>query len=54
MTTPLLLLRCVKLGIHISELELLTIGTIKDMYSELQRDDEPHNVLASQDDFDRF
>ena len=54
MTTPLLLLRCVQLGIHISELELLTIGTIKDMYSELQRDDEPHNVLASQDDFDRF
>lgn len=54
MTTPLLLLRCVQLGIHISELELLTIGTIMDMYSELQRDDEPHNVLASQDDFDRF
>ena len=54
MTTPLLLLRCVQLGIHISELELLTIGTVMDMYSELQRDDEPHNVLASQDDFDRF
>ena len=54
MTTPLLLLRCVQLGIHISELELLTIGTVMDMYSELQRDDEPHNVLASQDDFDRL
>ena len=28
MTTPLLLLRCVQLGIHISELDLLTIGTV--------------------------
>ena len=54
MTTPLLLLRCVQLGIHISELELLTIGTVLDMYTEIQRDDEPHDQLASQDDFDRF
>ena len=54
MTTPLLLLRCVQLGIHISELDLLTIGTVLDMYTELQRDDEPHDQLASQDDFDRF
>ena len=52
--TPLLLLRCVQLGIHISELDLLTIGTVLDMYTELQRDDEPHDQLASQDDMDRF
>ena len=30
------------------------IGTVLDMYTELQRDDEPHDQLASQDDFDRF
>ena len=54
MTTPLLLLRCVQLGIHISELDLLTIGTVLDMYTELQMDDEPHDQLASQDDMDRF
>ena len=54
MTTPLLLLRCVQMGIHISELDLLTIGTVLDMYTELQRDDEPHDQLASQDDMDRF
>ena len=54
MTTPLLLLRCVQLGIHISELDLLTIGTVMDMYTELQRDDEPHDQIASQDDMDRF
>ncbi len=50
----ILLLRCVQLGIHISELDLLTIGTVLDMYTELQRDDEPHDQLASQDDMDRF
>ena len=54
MTTPLLLLRAVQLGVHISEMEMLTIGTILDMYTELQKDDEPHDQLASQDDMDRF
>ena len=54
MTTPLLLLRAVQLDVHISEMDLLTIGTIDDMYSEMQRDEEPHAHLASQDDMDRF
>jgi len=56
MTTPLLLLRCVQLGIHISELDLLTIGTINDMYTEMQNDENQgsYSTLASQDDFDRF
>ena len=54
MTTPLLLLRAVQLGVHISEMELFTIGTLLDMYSEMQRDDEPHAALASQEDMDRF
>ena len=49
-----MMLRCVQRGIHISELELLTIGTVLDMYTELQRDDEPHEQLASQDDMDKF
>ena len=54
MTTPLLLLRAVQLGIQIGEMDLLTIGTINDMYCEMQRDEEPHAQLASQDDMDRF
>ena len=54
MTTPLLLLRAVQLCVHISEMDLLTIGTINDMYSEMQRDEEPHAQLASQDDMDQF
>jgi len=54
MTTPLLLLRAVQLGVHISEMDLLTIGEINDMYTEMQRDEEPHEMLTCQDDFDRF
>ncbi len=54
MTTPLLLLRAVQLGVHISEMDLLTIGEINDMYTEMQWDEEPHDQIASQDDMDRF
>ena len=35
MTTPLFLLRCVQIGLSISELDLLTIGTVNDMYAEM-------------------
>ncbi len=41
-------------GVHISEMELLTIGTLLDMYSEMKRDDEPYAALASQEGFDKF
>ena len=54
MTTSLLLLRAVQLGVQIGEMHLLTIGTINDMYTEMQRDEEPHDQLACRDDFDRF
>ena len=56
MTTPLLLLRCVQLGIHISELELLTIGTVNDMYTEMNNDENrgAYSTLASQEDMDAF
>ena len=56
MTTPLLLLRCVQLGIHMSELELLTIGTVNDMYTEMNNDEnrEAYSTLASQEDMDAF
>lgn len=56
MTTPLLLLRAVQLGVHISEMDLLTIGTINDMYSETQNDEnkEAYSTLASQEDMDAF
>lgn len=56
MTTPLFLLRCVQLGLHISELDLLTIGMVNEMYIERANDenDDQYAVLATQDDMDRF
>lgn len=54
MTTPLFLLRCVQLGIHISELDLLTIGMVNDMYAESRNDDFKYPVLASQEQMDFF
>lgn len=35
-------------------MELLTIGTLLDMFSELQADDLPPVYTASQQDMDRF
>lgn len=54
MTTPLFLLRCVQIGLSISELELLTIGTVNDMYAEMSNDDYDYAQTASQEDMDRF
>lgn len=54
MTTPLFLLRCVQIGLSISELDLLTIGTVNDMYAEMRNDDYNYPVLATQEQMDRF
>jgi len=56
MTTPLFLLRCVQLGVHISELEYLTIGMIMDMFTEMHRDDTPEEFpyIGTQSDMDAF
>lgn len=56
MTTPLLLLRAVQLGVQIGEMDLLTIGTINDMDTEMQNDENQgsYSTLASQDDMNRF
>lgn len=56
MTTPLLLLRAVQPGVQIGEMDLLTIGTINDMYTEMQNDENQgsYSTLASQDDMNRF
>ena len=54
MTTPLFLLRCVQIGLHISELDLLTIGCVNDMYAEMSNDDYPYAQTASQSDMIDF
>lgn len=54
MTTPLFLLRCVELGIALSELDLLTVGLVNDMFTEKSNDSFKYTKLATQDDFDKF
>lgn len=55
MTTALLLLRAAQLGIAISDLDLITIGMIQDMYAESSNDEAGgYAVVASQEDFDKF
>ena len=54
MTTALFMLRCVELGINIGDLDLLTIGSVNDMFLEKSRDSMEWREEASQADFNRF
>ena len=48
MTTPLFLLRCIQLGISMSDMELLSIGLINDMYAESRNDECKYAEVATQ------
>ena len=52
MTTALFMLRCVELGINIADLDLLTIGSVNEMFLEKSRDSMNWRELASQADMD--
>ena len=56
MTTALFLLRCVELGIGITDLDYLTIGLVLEMFTEKGNDDEAdaYSVIADQAAFDSF
>ena len=54
MTTPLFLLRCLEVGLSISDLDLLTIGTVLDIWTEKGNDSEKYAYVADQSDMDRF
>lgn len=54
MTTPLFMLRAVQTGISIRDLDLLTIGMVLDMFTELGNDGYDYPVKATQQDFDGF
>lgn len=53
-TTALLMLRALKLGISLRDMELLTIGMINEMYAEAANDSLDWPELATQEDMDRF
>ena len=54
MSTPLFLLRCVQLGLSLSELDVLSIGMVNDMYAENSNDQCKYREIATQADFDNF
>ena len=54
MTTPLFMLRAVQLGVAVSDLDMLTIGLVLDMFTESQNDSYKYPNLATQEDFDKF
>lgn len=54
MTTPLFLLRCIEVGVQVSELDLLTVGLVLDIWTEKNNDGAEYSVVASQEDFDKF
>lgn len=54
MNTPLFLLRCVQLGLSISDLDLLSIGLVNDMFIEKNNDEYDYPYIATQEDIDRL
>lgn len=59
MTTPLFLLRCLEIGLSMSDLDLLTIGMVLDIWTEKGNDDYKYGEkdivrTAGQQDFDKF
>ena len=54
MTTPLFLLRCMEIGISVSDLDLLTVGLVLDIWTEKTNDGVSYARIAGQDDFDKF
>ena len=54
MTTPLFLLRCVQIGLSLTDLDLLTIGMVNEIFIEKDNDEATYEYKATQDDFDRF
>lgn len=48
------MLRCVQCGISISDLELLSIGMVNDMFIEMKNDEYEYPVLATQEDVDKL
>ena len=53
-TTGVYLLRCLQLGLRPSDLSLVEYGTVVAMLVERGNDEEEYDIVATQDDFDRF
>lgn len=54
MTTPLLMLSALDLGLSLADMDSLTIGMLEDMAAERSNDSYDWPYLATQEDFDTF
>lgn len=54
MNTAVYFLRCLQIGLHMSDLEQLTVGFVFDVLTEAGNDSAKYRELATQRDFDRF
>lgn len=54
MTTGLYQLRAAELGLSAQDLSEISMGMLVDMYIERGNDGCDYDVIATQDDFDRF
>lgn len=54
MTTPLFLLRTVELGLFISDLSLLTIGLVIDIFKEKNNGDYKYMEVVTKENFNKF
>lgn len=53
-TAPLFLLRCLQIGLHLSDLDYVTVGMALDMYTESANDKYDWDELATADDVAAF
>ena len=54
MTTPLFLRWCAQLGLSIRDLNLLIIGTMNDMYTEIGNNSFDYSEVTVKEGFDQF
>lgn len=54
MTTALYTLRCIQVGLNLTDLDHLDYGFIVDLFTENSNDDYKYQQKASQADFDKF
>lgn len=52
--TALYLLRCVQVGISLRDLDLISMGTVEDMFIEANNDDYEYPQLATKEDIARL
>jgi len=54
LNTALYTLRCIQVGLKLSDLEHLDYGFVLDIFAENANDDYKYQQKASQADFDKF